>query len=551
MKKTLSLTTTLIFCTVVVLAQIKKPQIKTVTNGVMVKPLKVSAKISLGLGSYQYKLDNGHVDISYARSKGTKDDVKTTSKPPKSDMCLSREEVRGQKIENELTIADGSMAMSILPGGVIDADVLLKSGQFKYIKMDQRKPVSISTASIQAKKHEARAVPGRNNSIENDLRSKVYELISPSNMNGMPNIKSNSEASISTLLETTGIKIGASFFYMGISADNNFSFSSEKYRYMYLYQFDQECLTVIANSVSSPADLFKDDTPMNSDWLYINEVKYGRRLYVLMESEYDLMKFSDELNGNLEWGVVSAALTQTVKGSSLSDKTNIRVLTQGGKPIGGTDPTRLQAEINSYFDAPFKEIDILPLSYKLTYMDGEPVSMISNAFLDGDNCLDKSKMKIRISKVECVITDDNKDNEELYGSASIYYYNSSGKTVALDGKTVLFSPPGLDLPIATFTYGTKEIPIILGAKKNNQKSYEPTMQGKYIDVGIATLDMKIKIKPSLHEKDSGFNADDDFLTEDKMEKTVRQMLLEGSTSPVFEFRRKKSVVKIYFEITPI
>jgi len=390
------------------------------------KPMKVTAKVALGLSTYEYSSDNGHVDISYARSKGTKNDVTTTSTPAKSAMCLTKEEVRGQKIENELIIADGSKAVQILPGGVIDADVLLKSGEFKYMKMDNRKPISISTTSNLARKTSETVNPGRNNNIEDELRSKVHALTRPSNLIGMPNVRSSSEASVSTLQETTGINIGASFFYMGVSADNNFRFSSEQYRFMYLYQFEQECLPVIANGISSPEEIFKDVTGVNNNWLYIREVKYGRRLYVLMESEYDLAKYSNDLNGNLEWGVVSAALSVKTKGSSLSEKTNIRILTQGGQPVAVTDKSKLQSTLDNYFASKFSEMDIVPLSYKLTYLDGEPVSMISNAFLNGNNCLDKNKIRVRVTKIQCQKIDDNKNNEEIYGSANIALFNTAG-----------------------------------------------------------------------------------------------------------------------------
>jgi hypothetical protein len=463
-------------------------------------------------------------------------------------MCLTKEEVRGQKIENELIIANGSNALQILPGGVIDADVLLKSGEFKYMKMDNRKPISISTTSNLARKTSETVNPGRNNNIEDELRTKVHALTRPSNIIGMPNVRSSSEASVSTLQETIGINIGASFFYMGVSADNNFRFSSEQYRFMYLYQFEQECLPVIANGISSPEDVFKDVAGVNNNWLYIREVKYGRRLYVLMESEYDLANYSNELNGNLEWGVVSAALRVKTKGSSLSDKTNIRILTQGGQPVAVTDKSKLQATLDNYFASKFSEMDIVPLSYKLTYLDGEPVSMISNAFLNGNNCLDKNKIRIRVTKIECKQIDDNKNNEEIYGSANIALYNTSNKLVAPDGKTLLPMPM---TSTGAVSYGSKDAPLVIQAGTDKAKNFDINQQGKYFDVLISSLDMAIAITPFVHEKDNVLNKDDDYITQDRMRKTLRQMLTEGSTTPVFEFRRKNSVLLVYFEITPM
>jgi hypothetical protein len=114
-------------------------------------------------------------------------------------------------------------------------------------------------------------------------------------------------------------------------------------------------------------------------------------------------------------------------------------------------------------------------------------------------------------------------------------------------------PPGLDmkLPLATFTYGTKEAPLVMQQGDHNTKFFTSTQQGKYLDVTLSNLDMKIDIKPTVHEKDGGFNGDDDYKTEDGMTKTFREILLTGATTPVFEFRRKNSIIRVYFEILPL
>jgi hypothetical protein len=500
--------------------------------------------------SCKYESANGNVRVSFAAFQPPKDDIKTVSTPVNSAMCLTKEEVRGQKIENEQVIADGSRALQILPGGVIDGETLLKSGQFMYIKMDKRKPVSLGTSSNLAKVTNKTVTPVGNDNIEEQLRTAAHALTRPSNLSGMPNIKSTSEANISTLEETMSLNIGASAFYMGISVEDNFSFSSEKYRYMYLYQFEQECLPVIANGVSSPADIFTDNTAMNSNWLYIREVKYGRRLYVLIESEYDLEKYSNELSGSLNWGVVAVAYSQKNTGSSLSSKTNIRIITQGGQPVALTDAAKLQQTLDKYFAAPFKDIDIVPLSYKLTFMDGKPVSMISQAFLNGNNCLDRNKVRVRVKQLDCVVNDDGSDGEELYGSVPFYLYNAAKQQVTADGKTPMPGVANLQIPTGVIDFAKENGPVILtDIKEKNTKIYSINDQGKYTDINISNLDMIIELKPWMKEKD---DFDDDvFVTDNKFKKTIRQMLIEGDTAPVFEFRHDKSIVRITLEITPL
>ena len=532
-----------IICLLCKWSAMTQPIVKAVS---LKKTNNLFKKVAINKTSYKYESGNGNVTVSFVAGQPEKDDVVASSTPVNSAMCLTKEEVKGQKVENELIIADGSKASQILPGAVIDADMLLKSGEFVFMKMNKRKNISLSTSSNLAKVTSASVRAMNGNNIEEELRSKVHSLKRPSNLNGMPNIKSTSQATVSTLEEKMSLDIGASAFYMGVSVSDNFSFSSEKYRYMYLYEFEQECLAVIANGVTSPDDIFTEETPMNKDWLYIREVKYGRRLYVLIESEYDLEKYSNELNGSLNWGVVSAAYNQKNTGESLSSKTNIRIITQGGQPVALTDDKKLQATLDKYFAANFSDIDIVPLSYKVTYMNGEPVSVTSKAFLNGDNCLDKSKVRVRVKSIEVKSADDGGTNEQLYGSVLMYFYTKDGKKVGVDGKTAIPEVPS-NIFSAAITYAKEAAPLILGT--SGPKEFGVNDQGKYVDLNISNLDMVIEVKPTMKEKDDF--GDDTFITDNKMKRSIRKMLIEGSTIQVFEFRHDNSKVLLTVEVTPL
>jgi len=98
MKRKFSLLSTLPESTVAVFSQPAKLPVKTVTTGV--KPMKIT-RVALGPLSYEYKSDNGHMDISYARSKGTKNDVSTTTTPAKSVLCLTKEEGEARKSKSK------------------------------------------------------------------------------------------------------------------------------------------------------------------------------------------------------------------------------------------------------------------------------------------------------------------------------------------------------------------------------------------------------------------------------------------------------------------
>lgn len=503
-------------------------------------------KLAISKSSFEFKSKSGKVQIGYARGKQPKDNVRPIPKETNEAMCLSKEEIRGQKIENLQSIVDASKATQILPGGVIDGEMLLRSGEFQYVKMNKRQPISISLASNQGRDFKTTVQKNEGNNLEDDLRSAVNKLKSPSNIKNMPNVGSNSEVIISSLEENTGLKLGASFFYMGVNASNTLKFSSSSFRYMYVYQFEQECLSIVANTVSSPSELFTDGTGKDDNLLYIREVKYGRRLYVIVECENQLQSYSDKLKGSLDWAVVSAELSQNISHSSRSSQINIRINTQGGSPIGSYSMSNMQQVINEYFRKPYREIDIVPIAYKMTYMDGEPVSLVSDAFLDSKNCLDKTKVKIRLASIKCLKAQDPNKNEELYGGVNVFYFNPSGNQVAVDGKIPI--PPGVDMPSGFFTFGAKDNPVSI--RGGGEKSYGVNEQGKYTIFLLPDLDMKIDVRAYVNEKDNVFNADDKFQTENSMRSTIRELLLKNTLSFSFEFRKKDAVIRLFFEILP-
>jgi Thiol-activated cytolysin len=491
-----------------------------------------------------YKSKNGNVDISFEKDKMAKDGIRTKSKSTNEAKCFTKEEVRGQRVENEIKIADGSLATDILPGAVIDASALLNTGQFKFINGKNRKAITLTLSTHKADKKKAIVQPKPNVSIEADLRVKTQELTSPSNIDGMPNMNSSSEMSIATLKETIGLNTASSFFYLGIKANDKFNFSSEKYHYMYMYTFEQVCLSVKADGITAPDDIFTVPTALDNNLLYVKEVKYGRRVNVLVESTTDLMSTSYAAGGQVSLKAVSASLEGEASYSKETKEINIRAYTQGGSPLAITNAAQVEKAIDDYFNKSFRQIDIVPLAYIMTYMDGVKVSQVTNAFLDGNNCLEAEKVRVRIKSIECKKVDDSKKNEELYGSAIIKMYNTQGQVLLVNGAP---APP--IVPTGTFSFGSKEVPIIL--RPTGKKEYDSNEQGKYLDMVIAELDSKFEIIPTVYEKDNGFNKDDEYTTENILKKTLRQMLMEGTTSQSFEFRRKGSVVVVNFEITPL
>lgn len=505
------------------LANIKRPPVRYEYN---------VSREALGYKFEGKNSKNGFVRIKLERGKTSRDDIKRKQVTPDGKMCLSAEEVSGVKIENEIVIPDSTLALQILPGGVIDPDALLNSGVFLYQNMDLRKPYSVSTTSNLAIRKNVNIEADRRNGLnESKARNTILALASPANFRKeMPNVGSTSDMEVSTFNESMGLEIGASFFYLGVGAAGDFGFSSDKYRYMYLYQFDQTFLPIIADQVDSAEDLFTESVKNSDKLVYIREVKYGRRLYVLVESEYDLEEYSQELKGKANWLAVSGAFAESSSGSKLQSKTNVRIITQGGKFVGLTDPARLQKTVDDYFQSKYSENDIVPLSYTLTYLDGSPVSLVTESFLNGRNCLKSDSIRVLMKEVKLQKTDNDKP-QEIYGGAKIKIFEPNSDKPDSNG---------------TVTFASKETPLEL--KPGQSKNYGPNDQPRYFDFKVTDLDTVIEISPFMSEKDS--LKDDEFSTNDKFKKSLRQILTEATTTQSFELQTKQTNTKLVFEIIP-
>lgn len=500
-------------------------------------------------GAYRFEAEkskNGHVTIRLERGQAPRDDLKKKVKKSEDDMCLTTEEVTGQKIEDEILIADGSMALEILPGAVINTDELLRSGNFIYEHMDIRKPFSLSTTSNLAKRNSIRVDESRGGGIrEADLRDAVFTLTSPNNFGReMPNASSASSMEVSTFQESLGVEVGASFFYLGVGAQADFRFSSEKYRYMYLYTFDQVFLPVLADEIRSADALFSETVTATEQMAFIREVKYGRRLYVLLESEYETESYKTELQGKANWLAVSAALSQSTKGSKLQSSTNLRILTQGGQQLAVSDPAKLQKTIDDYFASKYSANDIVPLSYRLTTLEGQPMSLVMETFLNSKNCLKTDRFRVRLSTVALDQTDNGK-SQEIYGGANINLYTASGQKVFPDGRSPV-PATGINMSSAGVTFASKDLSLELQPKK--EKVFGPNEQGRYLEFLVHDLDMEIEIRPYMKERDS--LSDDEFGTNNRFRKSLREILLEGTPTTTFELQTKQTRTRMIFEIAP-
>jgi hypothetical protein len=324
-----------------------------------------------------------HVSIQWCKGIHSMDATTHTLSAPSSSPGLPKEEVRGQRVETEINLPPNASSPNLIPGGVFDSQELLNSGRFTYLIWEKRKPYTIHGNGCLAKRTESTIKSKQGQGInETGAIRAIQALIDPSNFVGTPERHASSEMRWSTFADGMGIQIGGSFFYLRSQGAKPFAFSSNKYSHLYVYTFDQVFLTARAESPAQIAPILGDIETANEDALILVETKYGRRAYVIIESEIALESQLDISRGGLEWIVVSAKLEQPRCREAMAERITIRLQTQDGKTFTAHNMTQLQTSIDSYFQSSCADNPIAPLSFKVSDLDGTSVSLLTSAFLD-------------------------------------------------------------------------------------------------------------------------------------------------------------------------
>src|SRR5690606_20190319 len=235
----------------------KKPVIRKEKTRVIPERTKITI-----LKSRIVKLNTGQVKLYFRNGKNPQKGItnKITKLGKDHPMCLTREQVSGMDVESNIVVSNPENMANLIPGNILDGNVFLNGGNLVFQEVKNRKDVTFTASSnlVHNKISEAKSSEGVD--ITPKITQAVHNLTKPGNLSGMPNVESSSEISISTMYDSTSVQVGASGYFMGFAADAAFTFSSEKYNYMYVFKFEQKCLSVNANQISDPEDaLFKPE----------------------------------------------------------------------------------------------------------------------------------------------------------------------------------------------------------------------------------------------------------------------------------------------------
>lgn len=155
------------------------------------------------------------------------------------------------------------------------------------------------------------------------------------------------------------VAFGCDVSYMQNKLGIDFNMIREQKKSAYLMQFRQIYYTVSTSLPKNPADVFADSVTwkelsgkFNADNppVYIQNVQFGREVYVLMESDISSEELESHLNTSLQFsnGTVEADLKSSMKEVNKSIKCTI--MTYGGRPTmvnGSLESADIIKEINN------------------------------------------------------------------------------------------------------------------------------------------------------------------------------------------------------------
>lgn len=154
------------------------------------------------------------------------------------------------------------------------------------------------------------------------------------------------------------LAFGCDVNYMQSKLGINFNLIREQKKSAYLMQFRQIFYTVSTSLPQNPADVFADEVSWKdlsskinakNPPVYVQNVQYGREIYVLMESDMSSEELETHLNTSMQFnrGTLEADLKANTKEINKSIKCTI--MTYGGRPImvnGSLESSDIIKEIN-------------------------------------------------------------------------------------------------------------------------------------------------------------------------------------------------------------
>jgi Thiol-activated cytolysin len=216
------------------------------------------------------------------------------------------------------------------------------------------------------------------------------------------------------------IKIGASGYGGGFSANNRFNFSKKNQSHIFLFDCTKEMFSI---DTRKPAEgFFTDPARETADMMYVSSVTYGQRVMALVEISLDDEKITNDFNASYNGLVAGGSGSIDIASQVSNNKALVNMFVVGGQgakqyPAFGIAEmkTRLQQIIQSLTYTTAK-----PIRYTFRNMNDDVVKYSSTTdYFNNISCEPKSEdekpatVNVKIASIH--IDQMDQDDVDLYG----------------------------------------------------------------------------------------------------------------------------------------
>ncbi len=473
------------------------------------------------------------------------DSLKSKIKFLNEKIFYSEEEVGGTKLENPVAVSDPADCANLIPGTLFTGNELLEYGRIEIPEFTGHKTVTLrARRSNSGKITESKIVQVNGNNFREEVTAAISQLINSSEFpDDVP--ETHLQSAESTIEDFLKLKTAPSSFFMDATDANSTFSTASAANYFYLFSFRQNYVNISGHpSVDSLAEKIR----ARDDCFFIEEVEYGRQLLIIFESHIRLDKFGITPTGTLNWEKFCSRLSAEPEDSNLLRQISLRVHAAGKPTYIETDAKKAKATVDEYFSGSFQEFPLIPVSLRISDLEGKPVCLKTEVFIRQKNGFTTRKIRVSIKSITLLPSEDAvRSYEQLSGCLCIYIYNDKNRVMLADGKEMPSYLESLNPPTTRIRYGSTELPLNLkpGLTLDHSSS---VLNCKPVSLVVDNLQYRIKIYPAGSNAD-GFTGVSGKQT-DRFDKTIRELIQEGILEKTLFFNEGNSQVEVTVNICP-
>ncbi|CAL2063020.1 thiol-activated cytolysin family protein [Tenacibaculum sp. 190524A05c] len=235
----------------------------------------------------------------------------------------------------------------------------------------------------------------------------------------------------------------------GIKASLGFNFSKKTKRNYVLVDFTQSYYTIFTDPLN-PTQVFKNpsDNSKVNDYVYISSVTYGRRALLMLETDYTAKQVESALNAEYDAAGTRGGVNIDVNMKDIISNSNKKLIVYGGsardavKIINEND--MLQG-FKNYIQSSFNGVGTgngKPIGYSFRFASDNKLCALRSQFKQTrEECkpfVPEVKVKLTISKVKCLASDDRDNMDDYIINLSAKSKNHNGKIIPMVQPEFLF-----------------------------------------------------------------------------------------------------------------